>query len=76
MWDQHTPILPNEHAAFLASVAVRRVTAHAAWNFTANASLTHYEAAAVDRRAIRDALLAHDLLRIHHRRPPRSARVQ
>jgi len=68
LWDQHTPIPPDERAAFLASVAVQRRTARAAWNFTDDASLTHYEAAAVDRRAIRDALVAHDLLRIHPRR--------
>ena len=36
-------------------------------------SLTHEQASAVDRRAVRDALVAHDLLRIHPRRKPRAA---
>jgi len=72
LWERHTPIPPDERATFLASVAAQRLAARAAWSFADEARLTHYEAAAVDRRAIRDALLAHDLLRIHPRRKRKS----
>jgi len=74
LWDQHTPILPDERDAFLASVAAQRLTARAASNFAADARLSGDATAAVDRRAIRDALLAHDLLRIHPRLPWRHRR--
>lgn len=68
LWEEHPPLTHDERVAFLASVALRRVAARAAWNFADDAALTHYEAAAVDRRAIRDALVAQDLLVIHPRR--------
>jgi hypothetical protein len=35
--------------------------------------LTHYQAAAIDRRAVRDALVDHELLKIHPRRRRRRA---
>ena len=38
------------------------------WDFAADARLTHDQAAAVDRGAVRDVLLEQDLLRIHPRR--------
>ena len=44
----------------------------AQWEFAPDAVLGHYPSAAVDRRAVRDALLAHDLLKIHPRRKRRS----
>lgn len=68
LWDGRTPIAPQERAEFLASVEEGRCDARAHWNFAPDAALTHYQAAAVDRRAIRDALVKHDLLIIHPRR--------
>jgi len=68
LWEERTPLTPQERAAFLTSVEVGRLVAKAHWNFAPDAALTHYQAAAVDRRAIRDALVEHDLLIIHPRR--------
>jgi transposase InsO family protein len=67
LWDERAPLTPAERAAFLTTVAEQRIVARTDWNFAADEPLTHYPAAAVDRRAVRDALLAHDLLRIHPR---------
>lgn len=77
LWEQREPIRIAQRAAFLATVAAGRAQVRAQWNFAPDEALTHYQAAAVDRRAVRDALVAHDLLRIHprhaRRRPPRGA---
>ncbi len=72
LWEQRTPITPDERAAFLATVTERRAMVRAQWEFAPDAVLAHYPSAAVDRRAVRDALLAHDLLKIHPRRKRRS----
>jgi transposase InsO family protein len=85
LWEERYPLTPQERAAFLATVEDRRVEVRAHWEFAPDAVLTHYPTSAVDRRAVRDALVAHDLLRIHPRRkrrrgqrvhapPPASAR--
>jgi hypothetical protein len=68
LWDERAPLSQHERAAFLASVEQGRAQARVHWNFDPDATLTHYQAAAVDRRAIRDALVEHDLLVIHPRR--------
>ena len=68
LWEHRSPITSDERASFLAAVAEHRAAARTNWNFAAAAPLTHYEQAAVDRRAVRDALLQQDLLRIHPRR--------
>ena len=77
LWEQREPISPDQRSAFLAKVAEHRAEVRAQWNFAPDEALTHYQAAAVDRRAVRDALVAYDLLRIHPRharcRPPRGA---
>ena len=51
-----------ERADFLASVAQGRAAHRARWDFAPDEALTHEQASAVDRRAVRDALVAHDLL--------------
>ncbi len=68
LWDERGPLTPQERDAFLATVAERRSVARAQWQFAPDADLTHDQAAAVDRRAVRDALLDQDLLRILPRR--------
>ncbi|MGD9693974.1 MAG: DDE-type integrase/transposase/recombinase [Phycisphaerales bacterium] len=68
LWDERVPIRFAERAAFLATVADNRTLVRGHWQFNSDAELTHYQAAAVDRRAVRDALLSHDLLKIHPRR--------
>jgi hypothetical protein len=70
LWAQRTPLTATERDDFLASVAQGRTAARAQWDFAPDAALTHEQASAVDRRAARDALVAHDLLRIHPRRKP------
>jgi len=68
LWQQRQPITAEARAAFKATVADNRAVVRAQWNFAPDEALTHYQAAAVDRRAVRDALVAHDLLRILPRR--------
>lgn len=73
LWLNRAPLRACERAGFLASVAQGRAAHRARWDFAPDAALTHEQASAVDRRAVRDALVAHDLLRIHPRRKPRAA---
>jgi hypothetical protein len=68
LWDDRTPLTPQERDTFWATVCERRTVVRAQWEFTPEVVLTHYPASAVGRRAVRDALLAHDLLKIHPRR--------
>ena len=73
LWQQRPVITTNQRAVFLATVAEHRAQVRAQWGFAPDEPLSHYEAAAVDRRAARDALVEHDLLRIHPRRRRRRA---
>ena len=73
LWAGRKPISAIERSAFLATIAVHRLALCAEWHFDADAELTHDQASAIDRRAIRDALVAHGLLRIHPRRRPGKA---
>jgi len=68
LWNERTPLTPQERDAFRATVCERRTVVRAQWEFAPDVALTHYPASAVDRRAVRDALVVHDLLRIHPRR--------
>lgn len=68
LWNERTPLTPHERNALRATVCEQRAQVRAQWEFAPNSTLTHYQAAAVDRRAVRDALMTHDLLRIHPRR--------
>jgi transposase InsO family protein len=64
LWAQRVPLTVEERAGFLASVAVRRAQVRAQLGLPADEPLGHYPQAAVDRRAVRDALLEQGLLTI------------
>ena len=53
-------------------MADRRTATCAQWNIAPDEPLSHYPQAAVDRRAVRDALVSHDLLRIESRHAHRA----
>jgi putative transposase len=71
LWAGRQPLSAETRIAFLATVAAHRAGIRAEWKFEAEAELTHDQASAIDRRAVRDALVEHGLLRIHPRRCPR-----
>ncbi|HVX63028.1 MAG TPA: DDE-type integrase/transposase/recombinase [Pirellulales bacterium] len=71
LWAARTPAAAEERAVFTAAVEATRSAIRAQWNFAPDEHLGHYAQAAVDRKAVRDALVAQDLLRIHPRRKPR-----
>lgn len=73
LWEQRPSIDSAERASFLATVTEQRTIARAALRLPADTPLGHYPAAAVDRRAVRDALVAKDLLKIEPRRRPQQA---
>ena len=73
LWALRQPISAAERSAFLAGVATYRAEVRGEWEFDADAELTHDEASAIDRRAVRDALVEQGLLRIHPRRHRRKA---
>lgn len=64
MWCDRPPITDELRSAFQATVQVERLRARAARGLDPQAALPHYQQAAVDREAIRDALTEHDLLEI------------
>ena len=72
LWEQRASLTSAERTSFLAAVMEQRINARAALNLPADTPLGHYPAAAVDRRAVRDALVAQDLLQIHPRRRPKT----
>lgn len=70
-WRDRRPITAELRLAFQCTLQAERLRARAARGLEPHAVLGHYQQAAVDREAIRDALLKHDLLEIepkHHRR--------
>lgn len=73
LWAQRAPIPADERDAFQATLEQYRAQVRSSWDFAPDETLTHYQAAAVDRRAVRDALLDHDLLKIHPLRRGRRA---
>ena len=74
LWAKRQPISAQERSAFLATVAAYRALVRAEWQFDADAELTHDQASAVDRHAVRDAMVEHGLLRIVPRRRRKAAR--
>jgi len=74
LWAARQPLSAEERSAFQATVEEHRAEIRAEWKFSPEEPLTHEEASAIDRRAVRDALVAHDLLRIHPRRRRPKAR--
>jgi transposase InsO family protein len=75
LWQARPLITPEQRADFLAAVAERRTEARTQLGIAADERLDHFAQAAVDRRAVRDALVARDLLRIHPRHAKRGARA-
>ena len=57
LWSDRVPLSARKRADFLASVAQGRAAHRAQWNFAPDEALTHEQASAVDRRAVRDALV-------------------
>jgi transposase InsO family protein len=67
LWEQRQPLTSDDRAAFLAAVDSRRLESREALHFSPAEPLEHYAQAAVDRRAVRDALVAQGLLNIEPR---------
>ena len=76
LWQQRQPVTIAERASFLAAVANRRLESRAALHLPLDEPLPHYPQAAVDRRAVRDALVAQGLLQIEPRRKKRAAQAR
>jgi transposase InsO family protein len=72
-WEQRPALTEQDRSRFLATVSAQRVIARAALQLPQGVELGHYPAAAVDRRAVRDALVEHGLLVIEPRRRPARA---
>jgi transposase InsO family protein len=72
LWQQRQPVTIAERASFLAAVSNRRLESRAALHLPLDEPLPHYPQAAVDRRAVRDALVAQELLHIEPRRKRRA----
>lgn len=68
LWQERAAITEVERMTFLVTVAKQRQLARAALHLPEKRDLGHYQAAAVDRRAVRDALVEHGLLVIEPRR--------
>jgi transposase InsO family protein len=68
VWAGREPVAAAARSAFLATVAAHRGEVRAEWKFDAGTELTHDQASAIDRHAVRDALVEHGLLRIRPRR--------
>lgn len=75
LWQQRQRLTPQERARFLEVVAERRLESRAALNLPLEHPLPHYAQAAVDRRAVRDALVAEGLLYIEPRKKNCAARA-
>ena len=65
-----------QRSAFQATAQAHRAEVRAEWNFAAHQPLGHDAAAAIDRHAVRDALVHHGLLAIHPRRRKRGFQDQ
>ncbi|HEX5271048.1 MAG TPA: DDE-type integrase/transposase/recombinase [Gemmataceae bacterium] len=63
-WHTRQPISPELRLAFRRTVEAHRPAARAVRGLSDDTALNHYQRAAIDRDAIRDALLDHDLLEI------------
>jgi hypothetical protein len=71
LWQGREPIDENLRCAFQETLASERLRARAARGYAPEDLLNHYQSAAVDRDAIREALVKHGLLEIDplRRRP-------
>ena len=68
LWNGRESVSAVARSAFQATVQKHRAEVRAEWKFAANEPLGHDAAAAIDRHAVRDALVEHGLLAIHPRR--------
>ncbi len=68
LWEARSPIASSNREDFLRTLAEHRVAARQALHFEPAEELTHYQQAAVDRLAVRDTLVAQQLLEILPRR--------
>jgi hypothetical protein len=71
LWQRRAALSDGERDAFLRELAERRVQARRDLNLPPEEPLAHYPQAAVDRRAVRDALVSQGLLAIQPRRRQR-----
>jgi len=71
LWAARPPIREEQRRAFIENVESKRRLVREHWNMEPGAVLEHYQQAAVDRRAVRDALVEHGLLTILPRKPKR-----
>ena len=76
MWRDRPPITDGLRDAFQDTLQAERLCARAARGLDPHAGLNHHQQAAVDRDAIRDALLDHNLLQIKRKRGQPKARRQ
>lgn len=74
LWRDRPPIGDDLRRDFQATLQAERLRSRAARGLAADAVLSHYQQAAVDRDAVRDALVAHGLLEIQPRHRKRGAR--
>jgi hypothetical protein len=70
LWEARSPITSSSRDDFLRTLTEHRLAARQALHFEPAEELTHYQQAAVDRRAVRDTLVERQLLEIlpRHRR--------
>jgi hypothetical protein len=68
LWQARAALHPEERREFWAAVNENRTQVRAEWDLGPEDTLTHDQAAAVDRRAVRDVLVERGLLRIEPRR--------
>jgi hypothetical protein len=75
LWEARTPIDSEERMRFLASVEANRARCRSHRGYAPDTTLNHYQQAAVDREAVRDALVEHRLLTIARRRKRKARRA-
>jgi hypothetical protein len=63
LWQRRIPLAPHERDAFLSELAQRRAQARSDLHLPTDGHLEHYPQATVDRRAVRDTLVAQGLKR-------------
>jgi len=71
LWQRRLELSDHERDAFLMELGERRVQARRDLHLPPEEPLAHYPQAAVDRRAVRDTLVSHNLLAIQPRRRKR-----
>ncbi len=75
LWEARLPIEATQRSVFLDSIEANRARVRIERGYTGEMELNHYQRAAVDRQAVRDALVEHGLLTIVPKRPRRHRRA-